>query len=312
MSLRHIKNAQARIKDMIKEDVRSNPNFKSIFPGIVPMNRITTYALNSGKRLRPMIVGSLCGFKNTGFVLFIEYVHNSSLIVDDLPCMDNDTERRGVPTVHVKYGEYMSQLVAYNLMITAMKHFSDGFRKVQNEKLYTLDECNQLYDDLNQEINDNLGNNGIAGGQLLDILICKDVDLRSKSPRESRELIMKVIRLKTGCLFSLCFTLGWIGSGRSIAALADMKEAGYCFGICYQIIDDLRDVEKDNERNGGYNNICKYYTWNEIIDLFTDNIERFAEVMTVHQAWTPIMHELYSYMLVSFREGLRGSGPARR
>ena len=312
--MKHIKRTQKIIRSLIADDIRTNKNFRSLIPGILPMTSVVTYSLNSGKRLRPIIINAMiegCGDRlltehslqaSRDFMLFIEYVHNASLIVDDLPCMDNDDERRGNPTVHIKYGEHMSQMVSYNLMITALKHFSDGFRAIQMSRMYTDRDCQWLYDNLNNEISENLGYQGICGGQLLDLLICKDADVRGKTPREQRDLIMKIIKLKTGCLFSLSFTLGWVARGGDVEAVVDIKEAGYLFGICYQIIDDLRDVDKDMEKNAGFNNICKYYTWNEIITLFMDTMAEFSRIMSEHQAWSPCLIELYTYMLNLFKK----------
>jgi geranylgeranyl diphosphate synthase type II len=274
------------------------------------MKGVAQHALNSGKRLRSMIIWSMAEMARSSnaaehFSLFIEYVHNSSLIVDDLPCMDNDYDRRGVPTVHVKYGEHVAQLMAYNLMITAMKHLNDGFRKLRDSKIYQQTDFDQISDIINDEISQGLGYQGICGGQLLDLLICKDQDLQTRSKREQRELILKTIRLKTGCLFGLSFALGWACKGQPIKYLCQIKEAGYGFGTCYQIIDDLRDVDKDTKKNGGYNNICKYYTINEIIDIFTDLMEGFSTVMTQYELWNDTLHELYNYMLQSFRNEIR-------
>lgn len=303
--MRHVKQSQQLIRDLIKRDIANNTNFQSIFPGTCPMQEITQYTLTSGKRLRPMIVLSLSNNIAEHFALFIEYIHNSSLVVDDLPCMDDDSERRGAPSVHAKYGGHVAILVSYNLMITAMKHLADGFRHIQALNIYSKQEYDYLYHKINKEMSDNLGYTGICGGQMLDIMICTDEDIQNKNPREQRELIMKIIKLKTGCLFSLSFVLGWIVQYRDLNKLDDIREAGYSFGVCYQIIDDLRDLEKDTKRSGGRNNICKYFTRNEIIDIFTDNIQQFAETITGHQLWNPTLKELYNYMLLSFKKEIQ-------
>lgn len=307
MSLPHIKRCQSQIRDLIKWDIEHNENFRSVFPGVLCMKKIVKYALNSGKRLRSIISWSMNSEQDAHFPLFIEYVHNSSLIVDDLPCMDNDHERRGLPTVHAKYGENIAQLTAYSLMITAMKHLSDGFRVIQKQGLYTREQFDKIMDAVNSEVSQSLGYQGICGGQFLDLLICTDKEIQKISRREQRELMIKIIRLKTGCLFGLSFVLGWISMGKSIDDLDQIKEVGYNFGICYQIIDDLRDVEKDTIKNGGYNNICKYFTRNEIIDMFTDKMEQFSLVITQHNIWNKALLELYNYMLQSFRREITTS-----
>lgn len=298
-SIPHIKNCQTIIAGLIKKDIETNKNFKSLAPGVC-IKDVASYSLNSGKRLRPMITYSIS--ESEHFSLFIEYVHNSSLIVDDLPCMDNDSQRRGQPTVHVKYGEYTAQLMAYNLMITAMKHLADGFSEIRKSKLYSEQEYDLLYSKINEEISSNLGYHGICGGQYLDLLICSDQNLQNQSPRVKKELLMKIIKLKTGCLFSLSLVLAWIYNGRDISKIQLILDAGCAFGLCYQIIDDLRDIEKDTSKNDGHNNIAKYYTYNEIIDLFTDNLEKFARTATRFDLWNDTMKELYHYMLTGFKK----------
>jgi len=306
----HIKEYQGFVRDLIQWDIEQNRNFESVFPGTLSMRDAVRFALNSGKRLRPMIVLSIGQRSQAAgyFALFIEYVHNSSLVVDDLPCMDNDIDRRGQPTVHYKYGEYTAQLLAYNLMVTAMKHFSDGMREVQTimqaNRTSTREQFDQLYDQLNSEVSESLGYRGICGGQFLDLLVCTDDHLTTRPPREQQELLLKIIRLKTGCLFGLSMSLGWISNGGNVDYLTEIKDAGYALGMCYQIVDDLRDIEKDQEKNGANNNIAKYFTHNEIIDLFTDNMEYFSMVMSKYQCWNPVMEELYSYMIQSFKKEL--------
>lgn len=303
-----IKDAQNKIKTILLQDIENNSNFHNVCSIITRaplMKDIIKDALCSGKRLRPSIIGSMSGFRNSSYMLFIEYVHGSSLIVDDLPCMDNDIIRRGAPSIHSKYGEHMAQLSAYNLMITAMKHFSDGF--YQMKSLYSETENDLLYKLLNEEISTNLGYSGICGGQALDLLICTNEELHNMNPREQQELLLKTIRMKTGCLFSLSFTLGWVAQGGTVKAIEDLKEAGYCFGICYQIIDDLKDVKKDVKKNGGYNNICKYYTYNEIIQLFINNIQYFSDIMTMYDCWNSTITELYQYFISSFKKHTKSS-----
>src|SRR3989344_1271366 len=111
------------INVLIHQDLLSNKNFPE------NIRAPSIYALSSGKRLRPAIILSIsCGISPPQdpvadhFALFIEYIHNASLIIDDLPCMDNDRTRRGLETVHVKYGEHIAQLLAINLLATAIQH----------------------------------------------------------------------------------------------------------------------------------------------------------------------------------------------
>jgi geranylgeranyl diphosphate synthase type II len=293
--------AQERISKIIDADLQNNPNFMPFLLLHDPVREASRLAVSNGKRLRSSITGTISRFQNRNFLIFIEYVHAASLVVDDLPCMDNDETRRGQATVHKKFGEHVAQLVAYNLMITALKHFSDGLQLAMDS--YSEEQRREIYIRINKEINDNLGHQGIGGGQYLDLIMGRK-EIQTCPPRERRDMILKLIKLKTGCLFGISFVLGWIARGGDISAIETMREAGYNFGICYQIIDDIRDADSDSEKNGGVNNICKYYTRNEIIDMFSEKLSHLGKVITKYNLWTPIMKELYDYLLDSFRGGL--------
>lgn len=300
--MNHVKRAQGIVRELINDDIARYSKGNVYLERHFSIQEVTTYSLNSGKRLRPIIIGSIGQWRNPHFVLFIEYVHNSSLIVDDLPCMDNDTERRGLPTVHKKYGEHVAQLTAYNFMITAMKHLSDGIEMIRS--MYRREDFDMLHTMLNREVKDNLGYSGICGGQMIDLLLEKE-PIYNCSPREQKTTILEMVKMKTGCLFGLSFVLGWISIGGSMEAIESVKQAGYNFGICYQIIDDLRDIEKDKARNGCSNNICRYFTRNEIIDMFTQLNAEMVKIVSQYGFWNHVLHELNRYLIKSFKEGIK-------
>jgi geranylgeranyl pyrophosphate synthase len=290
-----IKHYQSHMKDLIMNDISSNANFPS------EIRDATKYSLNSGKRLRPSIILSISGSSQIGdkLALFIEYVHNASLIVDDLPCMDNDSTRRGQDTVHKKYGEHVAQLVAFNLMISALKHSNDAI---------TFTSTRDLQNILSEEINECLSFRGITGGQYMDLTIDKEIDILSE--RQQKDKILQLIRLKTGCLFGLSFQLGWYArcvNNVDAESLARIKEAGIAFGICYQIVDDLHDMESDLAKNGGYNNICRYFTRNEIIDAFSQYLGAFVSISHKYGIYTDLLGELYVYLLECFKRDLATS-----
>lgn len=290
--MNYIKTAQSQIRDIIKQDLNQFTDPK--------IREVTEYALNSGKRLRPMLIFSLSETAPTDrvaqhFALFIEYVHNSSLIIDDLPCMDNDLERRGSPTVHAKYGQHIAQLVAFNLMIIGMKHLSDGLSLLRER--YSPEIYHRLVDQINNEVSHNLGMDGVCGGQLLDLT---DQPNQHESDRKLKERILKIISLKTGTLFAISFMLGWILFDSDSRRIESAKQLGFSFGMCYQIIDDLRDIESDTAKNGAINNICRFYTRNELIDMFGFHMAQ----LEIHFSRTPLMSALLNYLISSFKKYL--------
>jgi len=292
--MKHVKQYQAFIRGLIKADLENNLNFNS-------MRDPSEYALISGKRLRPMILLSIADDgRSNNMALFIEYIHCASLVIDDLPCMDNDLERRGQPTLHIKFGQHIAQLVAFNLTITAMKHVSDGL--IGLEQIKSPKDFKILQEIINNEINTNLSSTGICGGQLLDLSL-DDID--ELSDRLQKERILKLIELKTGCLFSLAFLLGWVyNPGATVDNCKDIKRAGMSFGICYQIIDDLKDIVVDREKNQAKNNICRYYTHNELIDVFSVYIGIFNEVAIKYNIYNSLLQELNKYLLESFKKSI--------
>lgn len=298
--MKHIKHYQSQVRDIIRYDLDNNRNFKG------DIKAPSEYALVSGKRLRPMIVLSIGNDIPVSLALFIEYVHNASLVVDDLPCMDNDTERRGQPTLHVRYSQHMAQLVAYNLMVTAMKHLSDGL--ISLRKLYTPEQYDRMSELVNSEVNENLSYTGICGGQLLDLT---DDDVDELSDRLQKERVIKAINLKTGCLFAVSFVLGWVAKGvdRELKHVEDVKDIGMSFGTCYQIVDDLRDIESDTAKNNARNNVCRYFSRNELIDLFSYHLGNFVNKSTMLGCYTRVLQELNTYLYESFRKNIISATP---
>ena len=89
------------------------------------LREIIRYSLNDGKRLRPIIILDI-SYKLNGkylydLALLVELLHNASLIIDDLPSMDNDDYRREKLTVHKKYGERAAKITAYFLVFEVLK-----------------------------------------------------------------------------------------------------------------------------------------------------------------------------------------------
>ena len=298
---------QSNISKLIKADL-NNISLKEI-------KEATIYCLNSGKRLRPMLLLSMQNLsdeKNSiqlaanELALFVEYVHNSSLIVDDMPCMDNDDIRRGKPTLHKKYGESMAQLVSYNLLISAQNHLRKGLELIYNPDIDTtnIKRNRTLVSKIGDIVMEVLSVDGICGGQYLDLTINEDID--DIPPREQKEEVLRIANMKTGLLFSLSFILGWAckqGTNTQIEEIYEIKDAGTSFGLAYQIVDDLKDIEKDKQRNDGRCNICRYYKRNELIDLFSNELDNFTNIMSKY-CFPKIFADLHNFLISSFKKAI--------
>ncbi len=199
------------------------------------------YALEAGgKRFRPILVlliaESSGGLSAKEAALCVEFFHTASLIIDDLPSMDNDETRRGAPTTHRVYGEGPAVLATYALISEAfdcLRRNTEFAR--ENNHPYAKD-----YDLAAMSLGNvckNLGILGLTGGQYLD--------LYSKSP--SAKEVEEVLRMKTGALFETSFYLGWLFGGGDPRLLPEIEALANHFGMAFQIADDIDDLKRDLE-----------------------------------------------------------------
>ena len=189
-----------------------------------------------GKRLRPLLMHEVYKmFGGTGreiepFMAAIEMIHTSSLIHDDLPCMDNDELRRGKPTTWKIYGYDMAVLAGDALMIfafeTSAKALALGADAAAVVKaMAILAEKTGIY--------------GMIGGQTVD------VELTGKPvPREKLDFIY---RLKTGALLEASMMIGAVLAGASEEQVKTVESIAAHVGLAFQIQDDILDVTSTAE-----------------------------------------------------------------
>jgi geranylgeranyl pyrophosphate synthase len=198
--------------------------------------------LAGGKRLRPILCLASCDAVGGGrhavmpAACAIEMIHTYSLIHDDLPAMDNDTMRRGRPTLHVVAGEGQAILAGDGLLTLA-------FNVLAN----TPPE-----DDLPQTtrtlaavriLSAAAGPSGMVGGQAIDLAcVTPDPHGRLQPPLDAAGL-RRMHGKKTGALISVSATIGAILGGGTDAQVAAINDAAIEFGLAFQIVDDILDVE---------------------------------------------------------------------
>ena len=186
--------------------------------------------LNGGKRIRGFLVMQFCrafnGDENSAlpYACAIEMIHASSLVHDDLPCMDNDDWRRGKPSTHKVFGEAIALLSGDALMVKA-------FETVNNNNRSTAQSNARAFSVLAQST----GDLGMLGGQTMDIFAAKkELDLDS---------LVRLYTMKTGKLISASAKLGCIASG--VLENDDRYKAAVKYaenvGLAFQIIDDILD-----------------------------------------------------------------------
>ena len=193
---------------------------------IIPMK----YGLFSGgKKIRSKIlidIGLIFKINYKSLIILgaaVECIHAYSLIHDDLPCMDNDTIRRGKPSTHIKFGESTAVLAGNSLLTMAFE--------ILSHKNLNLSEKIKI--NLINKISESSGHLGIAGGQFLD--------LSFEHKKVSKKRIIEMEIKKTGKLFSFCCAAPLIIKGKSKQEINEFENIGADIGLLFQVADDLID-----------------------------------------------------------------------
>ena len=155
--------------------------------------------------------------------------------------MDNDYIRRNKPSTFVKFGERESILISFYSISEAFKLLFDGINN--NKDIFSDNIFDKVYELLNYW-NEEIGKNLIIG-QMLDLSIDIEEMLNIKIKKDKKNIIL----YKTASLFSFSFILGALFSG--IDNIIDFKKMGYYFGIMFQLMDDFKDMDTDEE-NANY------------------------------------------------------------
>ena len=257
------------LKKFIKNQKRSNL--------IIPMQ----YGLFSGgKKIRSKIlvdIGSLFKINYNSLIMIgaaVECIHAYSLIHDDLPCMDDDSIRRGKPSTHVKFGESTAVLAGNSLLTMAFE--------ILSHKGLGVSEKNK--NNLINKISESSGHLGIAGGQYLD--------LSYEHRKVSKKNIIKMEIKKTGKLFSFCCVAPLIIQNKSKTEIKKFEKIGADIGLLFQVADDLIDHKgsfkiagkktgKDKKRGKatlislmGYKNTIKYA--NHLLIKINNKIKKYG------------------------------------
>ena len=194
--------------------------------------------MNGGKRIRPMMMLASAVAIDIDtqhvipFATAIELLHSFSLIHDDLPCMDDDSLRRGQPTTHIKFGEATATLAADSLQSLAFE--------LMAKAEFPESKSSQL--ELISMIANSIGSGGMAGGQSLDL----DSENKKLDPSSVENIYM----LKTGKLLQASIlgpTYFRVLDEEKVSALKNFSES---IGVAFQIQDDLIEAVGDADMIG--------------------------------------------------------------
>lgn len=183
-------------------------------------------ALSAGKRLRPlllMLVARDLGCNSPALVdvaCAVEMVHAASLMLDDMPCMDNALLRRGRPTVHRQFGEDVTILAAIALLSRAFAILgsSQDISPAVRARLVT-------------RLADTIGAQGLVKGQFLDL----------RGGLRSPDEIAATNELKTGVLLGVSVDMAAIIAQADDATAASLRAFAFAAGQAFQIRDDFQD-----------------------------------------------------------------------
>lgn len=193
--------------------------------------------LSPGKRFRPII--TLLAYAQCGgdadaaldAACAVEMAHAASLIMDDLPCMDNARLRRGRVATHIVFGEGTGMLAAVALLNEAYRLIAEGSAGGAEQKIRAV-----------RHLSAAIGPNGLAGGQERDITCCGGASTLGEMEQRHFE--------KTGALFAAAAAIGGELAGAAPATVERLSDYGTALGLAYQAFDDVVDARCSAETAG--------------------------------------------------------------
>ena len=161
----------------------------------------------------------------------MELIHTYSLVHDDLPAMDNDDFRRGVPTNHKVFGEATAILAGDALLTLAFRLVADNVRQTNRSALEVV-----------VDIADAAGHGGMVAGQV--------ADLEAEGRQVGAETVDYIHTHKTGALIRTSLRVGARLCGATAEQVHTLSVAGADLGLAFQIVDDILDVVASSEELG--------------------------------------------------------------
>jgi len=246
-----------------------------------------------GKRLRPILciaAGECCGgqqAESMPLACAVECIHTYSLIHDDLPCMDDDDLRRGVPTSHKVFGEAIAVLAGDALLTFAFELAAQA----PGWPRYSLK-------DVVRELAVASGSRHLIAGQV--------VDLESEGRRVSIPLLRFIHESKTAALLCSSIRLGAMSANATPEQLESLSGFGKALGLAFQVIDDILDVTQTSEalgKSAGKDLAAEKATYPSVVGL--ERSRKVARKLTeeAHASLNPfgrkaeVLHGLADYLL---------------
>ena len=254
---------EAFLKDYLAQRFEAPPRLEK---GLSELRKSIRYTLfSSCKRFRPALAVSVCQTLGIDYKkcfplsAALEMIHTASLIHDDLPCMDNDSKRRGQASNHIVFDEDMALLAGDSLLIEAfvlLCHFNQKPEVIQVTAL-----ASSL--------------SGMMGGQALDLRIPEPV---------SGSYLRKLHQMKTGALIQACVEAClFLDSYESKKSLQELKSFGSYLGRAFQLADDLEDAHS-NEKSNALNVWDKDRTLQQLDELTQKSLQTIKGLPLLERA----------------------------
>lgn len=192
--------------------------------------------MSGGKRVRPFLTLEFCHLfggraeSALPFAMAVEVIHSSSLIHDDLPCMDDDDMRRGKPSCHIAFGEANALLAGDSLLLYAFELCAENNEVDPKTALEAISVLSR-----------STGNLGMVGGQV--------IDLYGDTHTLDFDTLIKLHSMKTGALIGAAVKMGCLAAGIAPDSKEYADAALYAknIGLTFQIIDDILDARAGEE-----------------------------------------------------------------
>ncbi len=232
--------------------------------------------LLGGKRVRPIL--ALAAYETVKgedpdaiapIAVSVEFIHAYSLIHDDLPAMDDDAERRGIPSNHMVFGEDMAILAGDGLLTEAFKVIVEGCERagIPMEKAASIVKL----------LSEKAGYRGMVGGQAMDV--------RWDKLPTTVIILNKVVVRKTAALIEGSVLMGGILADAGPREMRSLSEYGKLIGIAFQMVDDLHDFP-ENRESPSYPSVIGVEATRREVERLTkkakDSISIFGEDTILH------------------------------
>lgn len=253
-------------------------NIINYFKGNKLFTEVLNYAISDGKRIRPILfMETYKLFKPLDdiaiqFALSLEFIHNYSLVHDDLPALDNDNFRRDKPTVHHKYSENLAILCGDALLNHAYENiFQLLVDNPNDEKLIKSAE----------QLSFLAGYEGMINGQIMDLY--KNV--------KTKEDLFLIYEKKTCNLFIAAMKCAGLIGRADDDKLEYLVNYAYNLGICFQLTDDLLESNYEDELN-----VLNFIQKDEALNLLQEYATRCKDIIK-HFDNSEFFFDLVDYMV---------------